>query len=211
MKKIIDLSLAFDSRVRGFEKTISKRLEEDGWNATRLDIYSHAGTHMDAPFHFGVSEQTIDKIPVEHFIGQAWVVDARNVPAGELITVEQLGRIRDGFVPGDSLLVHTGWSRFVGKPEYRDSLPRIGEELAGWCASREVRMLGVEPPSVADVNNPEEINRIHRILLGAGIIIIEGLSNLEAISMEKVELIALPLKIAGGDGAPARVVAIETH
>ena len=71
-------------------------------------------------------------------------------------------------------------------------------------------MLGVEPPSVADVNNLDEITRIHSILLGAGIIIIEGLTNLEALSSEKVELIALPLKIGDGDGAPARVVAVES-
>jgi len=210
MRKVTDLSLSFDSRISGFTKTESKRLEKDGWNASQLDIYSHAGTHMDAPYHFGISEQTIDKIPVEDFIAQAWVVDARNVPPKGLISVDHLGDIQTSFKEGESLLFCTGWSRHIGAPAYRDELPRISEELALWCAEYGVRMLGVESPSVADVNNIEEITRIHKILLGAGIIIIEGLTNLESLHSEKVELIALPLKIGNGDGAPARVVAIES-
>ena len=72
-------------------------------------------------------------------------------------------------------------------------------------------MLGVEPPSVADVNNLEEVTRIHRILLEGGVVIVEGLANLSALTKPKVTLIALPLKIAAGDGAPARAVAIEDY
>jgi kynurenine formamidase len=70
-------------------------------------------------------------------------------------------------------------------------------------------MLGVEPPSVADVNNLPEVTKIHEILLGGGITIIEGLCNLDQIKAEFVTLIALPIKYKNGDGAPARVVAIE--
>jgi kynurenine formamidase len=67
----------------------------------------------------------------------------------------------------------------------------------------------VEPPSVADVHNLKEVTDIHRLLLGADIIIVEGLTNLEAIQTDCVWLMALPLKIGRGDGAPARVVAFE--
>ena len=70
-------------------------------------------------------------------------------------------------------------------------------------------MLGVEPPSVADVNNLEEVTEIHRILLDGDVIIIEGLTNLRQIRRDQVVLIALPLKVEGGDGAPARVIALE--
>ena len=69
--------------------------------------------------------------------------------------------------------------------------------------------LGVEPPSVADVNNLEELTSVHNVLLGAGIIIVEGLTNLDQIQNEKVTFMALPLKIARGDGAPVRALAIE--
>jgi kynurenine formamidase len=66
-----------------------------------------------------------------------------------------------------------------------------------------------EPSSVDDVNNLEEVTKIHEILLSGGVIIIEGLTNLSNIKRELVDLIALPLKIAQGDGAPTRVIALE--
>ena len=72
-----------------------------------------------------------------------------------------------------------------------------------------MNILGVEPPSVADVNNKEELTRIHKILLGANITIVEGLTNLGALTREKVFFIAAPLKIENGDGGPCRAFAIE--
>ncbi|MEL7122642.1 MAG: cyclase family protein, partial [Bacteroidota bacterium] len=71
------------------------------------------------------------------------------------------------------------------------------------------KMLGVEPPSVADVNNLVEVTQIHTTLLQGKVSIIEGLTNLESISSDKVWLMALPLKIKDGDGAPARVIAFS--
>ena len=67
----------------------------------------------------------------------------------------------------------------------------------------------MEQPSVSDVNNIEELNTVHRILFEAGIIVVEGLANLASLSKSKVTFIALPLKVVGGDGAPARAVAVE--
>jgi len=97
----------------------------------------------------------------------------------------------------------------VGQEKYRNELPRVSVELARWCAERELAILGVEPPSVADVNNIEELSAVHSILMQGGVVIVEGLTNLQAIAKEKVMLMALPLKITGGDGAPVRAVAIE--
>ena len=71
-----------------------------------------------------------------------------------------------------------------------------------------MKILGVEPPSVADVNDLEEVTRIHKILLSAGIVIVEGLTHLEAISSPRVHFTALPLKIDGGDGSPCRAFAL---
>lgn len=72
-----------------------------------------------------------------------------------------------------------------------------------------ILLLGVEPPSVADVNDKEEVTAVHRTLLGAGIVIVEGLANLEALQQERVTFIALPLKLEGGDGSPVWAIAIE--
>ncbi|WKN30864.1 cyclase family protein [Porifericola rhodea] len=206
---IIDLTKSYESDMPGVSIRPAKSLEKDGWNASTLELYSHAGTHMDAPYHFGVSNQRIDQIPPEKFMGKAWLVRLNNISAQQEIKVADLGQIRQKFQAGDSLLLASGWSKHIGTSTFRDELPRISEELAQWCVDNKVKMLGVEPPSVANVNELEELTLIHQVLLGGGVIIIEGLINLEKISQETVHLIALPLKIKNGDGAPARVIAIE--
>lgn len=209
MSRVVDLTLPLNSGDRGINIEPARRLETDGWNATTLSLYSHCATHIDAPVHFGVGTQTIDCIAVEDFIGPAWLADIRPVESRELIKLEHLGDVVEQFEPGDSLLICTGWSDYYQRDKYRNELPRVSVELARWCADNKVKMLGVEPPSVADVNNIEELNTVHRILFEAGVIVIEGLANLALLSKPKVTFIALPLKITGGDGAPARAVAIE--
>ena len=208
MKKIIDLTLTVRQGMPGVDLETAKTIENDGWNAKTLHLYSHAGTHMDAPLHFGVNEKTIDKISLERCIGPAWLLDLSQIKPRAAITIADLGDLVNKIEQGDSLIVRSGWSRFVDKPEYRNDLPRISEELARWCVQRKIRILGVEPPSVADVNNPEELTLIHRILLEGNITIVEGLCNLEHMNQNKFEFFALPLKVENGDGAPARAFAI---
>jgi kynurenine formamidase len=211
MNKIVDLTLTYTNNFTGFSKEISRTVKKDGWNASTLTFYSHCGTHMDAPIHFNVSQQTIDEIPISDFVGKAWVIDVREVGSKGLITVNHIPNdVLNDFVSGDSLIFWTGWSQYVNTPKYRDDLPRISEDMANWCVDNKVKMIGVEPPSVADVNNIEEVTKIHEILL-KGVVIIEGLTNLKKLQSNCVELIALPLKISGGDGAPARVIAIEKY
>ncbi|MDQ3073511.1 MAG: cyclase family protein [Bacteroidota bacterium] len=209
MANIIDLTQSYQAGMPGVNIRPAKILAKDGWNASTLEIYSHAGTHIDAPYHFEVSDQRIDQIPLDQFMGLAWIVHLENLPAHYAISIADLGSVREKVQAGDSLLFRTGWSQKQGTPPYRDELPRISEELALWCVQQKIKMLGVEPPSVADVNNLEEVTRIHRILLRGGINIIEGLVNLDKISAPRIKLVALPLKIKNGDGAPARVIAIE--
>lgn len=211
MTKIVDLTLPYSDEMKGYSKKVSRTLAQHGWNASTLSIYSHCGTHMDAPVHFNVSEQTIDQIPVSDFVGKAWIIDVRSIGSKGLLTSDHIpGDIQEKFKAGDSLVFWTNWSQYVNTAKYRDELPRISEELAHWCLEHQVKMIGVEPPSVADVNNLEEVTKIHQILL-KGVVIIEGLTNLDQLQSDCVELIALPLKITEGDGAPARVVAIEKY
>ncbi|MBN2009477.1 cyclase family protein [candidate division KSB1 bacterium] len=196
--------------MRGVAFETAKTVENDGWNASTLHLYSHTGTHMDAPIHFNVSEITVDDIPLEKCIGEAWLVDATTVKSKDEIKLNHLGDIITTFKDDESLLIKTGWSEVASDPvRYRNDLPRVSEELANWCVANHVKMLGVEPPSVADVNNMKELTRIHHILLGGGVTIIEGLCNLDQISQAKVMLFAAPLKVYKGDGAPARVFAVE--
>jgi kynurenine formamidase len=209
MPRLIDLSLSLKPGMRGVSVTPAYTVAKDGWNAANWNLYSHAGTHVDSPFHFEAAPTTIDQMPLDAFCGLAWVARIPNCQPRQWLTPPDLGAVADRVEPGDCLLLHTGWSLHVDSREiYRDGLPRISDELAHWLVERKVKLIGVEPPSVADVNDLEEVTRIHKILLGAGITICEGLCNLDQLG-ERTFFMALPLKLYGGDGCPARAVAIE--
>jgi kynurenine formamidase len=126
-----------------------------------------------------------------------------------LHTVADLTKAIGEVYPGDRLLFRTDWHKRFGSPEYRDELPRVSLELAEWLVERRVAMIGVEPPSVADVNNMRELTEVHQTLFHGGVLIVEGLANLDKITNHEVEFIALPLNIVGGDGCPVRAIAIE--
>ena len=141
--------------------------------------------------------------------GRARIVNVAPARPRQLLTVEDVESRLDGVNPGDRLLFRTDWSKRVGTPEYRDELPRISIELARWLVAQKVALIGVEPPSVADVNNIEELTEVHQTLFRGGVVIVEGLADLDQITRPEVEFIALPLNVIGGDGCPVRAVAIE--
>ena len=207
--RIVDLSLPIDGRMPGAKVESFKVLERDGWNASNITLYSHCGTHMDAPRHFLSAGDTLEAVDLATCCGRARVLDLTPIEPRALIEVEHLARWADTIGQGDRLLLRTDWHRCFGTPEYRSQLPRISPALAGWLVERRVALIGVEPPSVADVNSVEELTVVHRILLGGNVVIVEGLANLDQLRHEHVEFIALPLCIVGGDGCPVRAIAIE--
>jgi arylformamidase len=208
--RIIDLTLTLRPGMRGVETEPKFLYERDGWNASTLHLYSHCGTHMDAQVHFEAGPETIDQIPPDRCMGPAWVVNLSGIAPKGLIEIASLGNAAQRFQPGESLLLRTDWSKQVDNPAiYRDGLPRISEALANWCVEKGVKLLGVEPPSIADVTNLPEVTRLHKILLGGGVKIVEGLCHLDQLTGPRVFFGALPLKIAAGDGCPCRAFAVE--
>lgn len=207
--RLIDLTLTLRPGMRGVEFEPRFNFREHGWNACTLHLYSHCGTHMDAPLHSEAGPDSIDEIPLSRCLGPAWVVPLDGIAPRALITVSDLGDIAARLAPRDSLLLRTGWSAWVDQPRWRDELPRVSLELARWCVARQVNILGVEPPSVADVHNLPELVAVHQTLLGGGVLIVEGLTNLDALAPGKVFFAALPLKPLRGDGSPVRAFAIE--
>lgn len=210
MARIVDLTLPLVPGQRGVAMEPKHTLAREGWNTATWHLFSHAGTHMDAQLHFGAGPETIDQHAPARCMGPAWVVRLPGLAPRAKIGTADLGAARERLRPGESLLLHTGWSRFAADPAvFRDQLPGIAEDLARWCVERRVKLLGVEPPSVADVNDVPELTRIHRILLGGGVTIVEGLGHLDELSQERVFFAALPLRLSGGDGCPVRAFAIE--
>jgi kynurenine formamidase len=209
-RRIVDLSLPIDDRLPGAKVESFKQLEIDGWNATNITLYSHCGTHMDAPRHFVPGGSSLERMDLRAMVGPARVLDLTPIAPREPIGVSHLQRWHNTIRPGDRLLLRTDWHRRFGTPAYRNELPRIAPELATWLVERRVALLGVEPPSVADVNSLEELTVVHRILLGGNVVIVEGLAYLDQLRSELVEFVALPLRIVRGDGCPVRAIAIES-
>ncbi len=213
--RIVDLTLPIDNNLPGVQITPFSTIEVKGWNTTTLSLYSHCGTHMDAPKHFlpDAGAASIDQQSLSACCGLAKVIDLTPVDKSEWITIarltECLKRQELTVEPGDRLLLRTDWSRRFGSDEYRNGLPRISIELATWFVEKKVVLIGVEPPSVADVNNKQEVTDVHHVLLRGGVVIIEGLTNLNQLTQAIVDFVALPLRIIGGDGSPVRAIAIE--
>jgi len=207
--RVIDLSLTINGEMPGVSISVAKRLEVEGWNATTLSLYSHCGTHMDAPRHFLSDGATLDQQDLSVCVGDAIVINLAPAAPKQLISVADLGTHAESISVGSRLLFRTDWHKRYGTPEYRNELPRISMELADWLVDRRVAMIGVEPPSVADVNNAVELTAVHQTLFRGNVLIVEGLANLDQLTRTSVEFIALPMKVGGGDGSPVRAIAIE--
>jgi arylformamidase len=171
----------------------------DEANVSRIMMGSHTGTHMDGPVHFVKSGQGIDALPLSTAIGRARVIEIRDpkvVNPGELIE-HKIER-------GERILFKTENSARCRRMDtFVEEFVHLSGEAAQYLVDKEVGLVGIDYLSV-DSYKSEDFPA-HRILLGAGVWIIEGL-DLSQAGQGACILVCLPLKIVGGDGAPARVV-----
>ncbi len=207
--RVVDLSLALFHGMRGVEFDPQATFAQDGYNTTNLLLYSHAGTHLDAPAHFVGGGRTVDQLDLAKCVGPALVIDLSHKPANSLITIDDLKPFESRISQGSRLLLRTDWDKHANQPDYRTRFPRIALEMAEWLVERGIWLLGVEAPAVASLQDREELKAVHRALLRGGIVIVESLANLRDLRAQDVFFIALPLKIDGCDGSPVRAVAIE--
>lgn len=203
---IVDLSQTLCHGMRGVEIFPHTRIANEGYNTTNLHLYSHAGTHMDAPRHFVDGGATIDQWPLQKCIGPAIVIDLSFKAPDSLISVADLGESAKQIQAGSRVLLRTDWDAHAELADYRTHFPRISRELATWLVEQGVWLVGVQTPSVASLSDRDELRDVHQTLLKGEVVIVECLMNLNQLP-EQVTLIALPLKIDGGDGSPVRAVA----
>jgi arylformamidase len=177
---------------------ISSMENGDECNVSAISMTAHTGTHMDAPLHFLANGAGMDRLPLDAVIGPARVIaigDPRSVTAAELAR----HRIRRG----ERILFKTrGAAMRWKKGTFEEDYVYVSLDAARLLAARGVRVVGVDYLSVGGFR--EDSAETHRTLLSAGIWIIEGL-DLSRVKPGRYDLVALPLRIAGGDGAPARV------
>jgi kynurenine formamidase len=205
--QIVDLTLTHHHGMRGVEIHPNTTTAVQGYNTTNLMLYSHAGTHMDAPRHFLDSGRTIEHVDLQKCVGPAFVVDLSGKEPNSLITVADLAPFADWVRPGSRLLLRTDWSLHAEMDDYRTSFPRISAELAEWFVERGVWLIGLEMPSVASLQDKDELTTVHQTLLRGEVVIVECLAHLDELPPE-VTFIALPLKLEAGDGSPVRAIAL---
>jgi arylformamidase len=158
-------------------------------NLTRMDFGLHSGTHVDAPVHFLEGAPGIETIPLEALVGLC-----------EVVEVPDLSRESVALAPDsvERVLFKTPNSELWARDEFAEEFARLDGEAAAVLVERGVRLVGVDYLSVGDED-------AHHALLGAGVVPVEGL-DLRGIQPGSYDLICLPLRIVGADGAPARVL-----
>lgn len=168
----------------------------DGYNLSRLDLGVHTGTHVDAPLHFVEGGESVEALRLDVLIGRAVVVDvtAAEGPIGPAT----LGTLPDG---AERILLKTRNSELWARESFSAEYVSLDAEGAGALVAHGVKLVGIDYLSIGD-------EEAHRVLLGAGVIALEGL-DLRGVDAGEYRLVCAPLKLAGAEGAPARAVLIR--
>jgi arylformamidase len=217
--KIVDLSLSIEEGMMTFpthwhpvvEITILGRHGIEGRETRKVTLGTHIGTHADAPRHFIPNGRTIDEIPLDVLIGPATVVDFTDCRPLQEIDIAELKKRLGKRVP-PRLILRTGWSEYFGDMKFYNEYPFLSENAAQWLVAQGVRLIAMDTPSPdnpAHSRGTAKDSPNHKVLLGSGVVLVEYVANLKALSASDVELIVMPLKLKGCDGSPVRCVAIE--
>ena len=232
-KQIVDLTHSFDTKTpywptspSGFElKSLSHGQTEGGYfySANIFSAPEHGGTHLDAPIHFAEGAQTVDRIPVDHLVGEGVIIDVRSsctrdrdyrVTTADLEIWEQAhGPIE----PGTIVLIRTGWAtRYEDRKAYfgddtpNDAsnlhFPGIAKDAAEALVKRKIHAVGIDTPSID--YGPSADFVAHQVLAAANTPIFENMADSSQIGPRGFTVVALPMKIGGGSGAPLRLIAI---
>lgn len=167
---------------------------------SRLAFGSHTGTHIDPPAHFIAGGARADRLPLDAMIGPCVV---RYFDETYEVTAEQLEAAN---IPAgtERLLLSTPGSKLWESDDFSFEYTGLSLTGARWCVEHGIRLIGIDYLSIERADSPTAF-QTHITLLGAGIVILEGL-DLRGISEGDYTLVCLPLKIEDGDGAPARAV-----
>lgn len=184
--------------------TVQATVARDGFLEKRISLLSHTGTHMDAPAHLFEGGKTLDRLPVTRFAGSACVLDLRDL-AGPEITIGDLQSRLDAGRRRDFYLLHTGWSRYWGAPDYFKGYPVLSLRAARLLADLQPKGIGLDAISV-DAPQAADLP-VHKVFLGQETVIIENLKNLDRLPKVPFKFFCFPLRFRDADGSPVRAVA----
>ena len=230
--KVIDLTHSFDAATIYWPTEKGFQWEKEVWGKTEKGYFyasakfasaEHGGTHIDSPLHFAEGKQSVDQLTIQQLIGPAVVIDVSAACAKNPDYVASPEDIAGwekahGRIPAGSIvLFRTGWGahwkdrkRYMGTDKPGDvaglHFPGIAPASAEVLLQRRIRSVGIDTASI-DYGQSKDF-LVHRTLYGAGLYGLENIADLEKLPATGATLIALPMKIAGGTGAPVRIIAI---
>lgn len=171
-------------------------------NVTKMQMTAHTGTHIDAPCHFIDDGETVENIPIEMLTGRVYVL---HLPDAEVITLDM---VKDSPIPPRTkrVIFRTSNSEqwTSGAKSFKEDFVALSPEAAEHLVNRGIKLIGVDYLSVAAY---DDVAPTHKILLEAGVVIVEGL-DMSQVEQGRYTLYCLPMKIGGSDGAPARAILI---
>ena len=219
MSRYIDLSVTVDATTMSPPST-NMRLEVTPhnrgpgfWQVSSVNQSLHTGAHIDSPLHVYRNGITTAEISLDQVMGEALVVDLSFAGPNHEVTIDDLKRGGAGDVKkGDIVLLRTDWTdkKYGQWPEYFTQSPDFPPASAQWLVDRGAKNIGFDFFEEYCARLPDftsEDFAMHRVILGAGVVIMEGLTNLSALPRRRVEFAAPFYKIAGTEGAPARFFA----
>jgi kynurenine formamidase len=233
--ELVDLSHTYDANTIYWPTAEGFRLRKDAEGVTPAGYYyaanslftsEHGGTHIDAPVHFAQGHQTVDRIPLDRLVGPAVVIDVTTQSDGNpdyQVTSEDVARFEreHGAIPDDAIvLLRTGFSRrwpdaarYLGTATRGEEgakqlhFPGLHPDAAKWIvANRRIGAIGIDTASID--YGQSMLFESHRILYERDVPAFENLTALERLPLTGAYVIALPMKIGGGSGAPLRAIAI---
>src|SRR5437762_40134 len=189
-----------------FHFRLTKEIAEgQSVNLGAISMSVHNGTHADGQFHFDTNGASIEKASLEIYLGRATVVDLAQTflqsKEKHLITIDDLQSSAEDIAATSRLLVKTG--RWRDSTVFPNQIPVIAADVPAWLQKNGVKLLGLDLPSVDEIDSKSLQN--HHALARAGIAIVESL-DLSDVASGIYQFAAPPLKIAGGDGAPMRAI-----
>lgn len=179
-------------------------IAKDGVALSHLSFGSHTGTHIDAPSHFIENGNTLDKIPLEKFIGKCRVLDLTHIDHPEILVSDLLSF---DIKKGERILFKTGNFILLKNPEFPKEYVSLSLEAAEFLAEKEIALVGTDFLGIEKKASPG--HPVHKTLLSKEIVIVEGLA-LGDVPKGEYDMICLPINIIGVDGAPARVILMSS-
>ena len=222
-EQIVDLSHRLLRRKEVFPYdancTADSRLKPDNWYIESVaTLGSHAGTHVEVPYHHDIVGDDCLKFPIDCLIGECTVIDCRGKEPGEEITLEDVKKVEGRIQDGDIVFLYTGYDAYWRQENWQP-YPPLSLEALQWLLQYHPKVIGTDASGVELTDGYDEKGRMHELYgepvhvtcFKHGIAIVESLTNLGAILDERTTVFILALPMQRMDASPCRIVAIREN